>query len=155
MASTEAASRTRTSPLRAVQLAEEPVPAVSGGQVPGQRGAGLSGPDLRRMMISEFAEWLRSRTSRHHRPFQEDTVSAYAETARVLDRWMTEQRIGGDFTACDTAMLNRFFASYFQRHGQGGTNTRQRNLRHPVHLAGGSLRAPASLHRRAAPVCPG
>ena len=27
-------------------------------------------------------------------------------------------------------MLNRFFAGYLAGHGQGGTNTRQRNLRH-------------------------
>ena len=27
-------------------------------------------------------------------------------------------------------MLNRFFAAYHAAHGQGGTNTKQRNLRH-------------------------
>jgi site-specific recombinase XerD len=43
---------------------------------------------------------------------------------------MTGQGIDGDFTACDTAILNRFSAGYLASHGQGGTNTRQRNLRH-------------------------
>ena len=43
---------------------------------------------------------------------------------------MSEQDIDGDFTACDTGALNRFFAHYLASHGQGGTNTRQRNLRH-------------------------
>jgi site-specific recombinase XerD len=81
-------------------------------------------------MIREFGEWLWSRTNKHHRPFQPDTVSSYTETARVLDRWMTQQGIDCDFTACDTALLNRFFADYITTHGQGGTNTRQRNLRH-------------------------
>ena len=43
---------------------------------------------------------------------------------------MTGHGIDGDFTACDTGVLNRFFADYLAGHGQGGTNTRQRNLRH-------------------------
>jgi integrase/recombinase XerD len=81
-------------------------------------------------MISEYRDWLRSRTSRDGRPFQDDAVSAYADAAIALDAWMTAEKIGGDFTACDTAMLNRFFAAYFAAHGQGGTNTKQRNLRH-------------------------
>jgi hypothetical protein len=43
---------------------------------------------------------------------------------------MTERAIDGDFTACDTAVLNEFFAAYRGSHTQGGTNTRQRNLHH-------------------------
>jgi site-specific recombinase XerD len=81
-------------------------------------------------MISEFAQSMRSRTNKHGRPFQQDTITDYTETARVLDRWMTKHGIDGDFTACDTAVLNQFFADYYAGHGQGGTNTRQRNLRH-------------------------
>jgi hypothetical protein len=94
------------------------------------RREGLSGADLRRISISEYGMWLQSRTNKHHRPFQHDTVLACTETARVLDRWMSEQDIDGDFTACDTPLPNRFFADYITSHGQGGTNTRQRNLRH-------------------------
>jgi len=41
---------------------------------------------------------------------------------------MTEMEIEEDFTACDTAALNRFFADYLSSHGQ--TGTKQRNLRH-------------------------
>jgi hypothetical protein len=74
-------------------------------------------PDLRRMQISEFAGWLRSRTNRHKRPFQEATVAAYADAARSLDRWMTDQGIDGDFTACDAEMLNRFFTGWVASHG--------------------------------------
>jgi hypothetical protein len=81
-------------------------------------------------MISEYRDRLRSRTIRHGRPFQDDTVSAYADAAIALDAWMTREKIDADFTACGTAMLNRFFATYFAAHGQGGTNTKQRNLRH-------------------------
>ena len=43
---------------------------------------------------------------------------------------MRAEGIEADFTACDTEMLNRFFAAYYATHGQGGTNTKQRNLRH-------------------------
>ena len=44
------------------------------------------------MMISEFEQWLRSRTNKEKRPFQEETILAYAKAARALDAWMT----GGD-----------------------------------------------------------
>jgi integrase/recombinase XerD len=78
-------------------------------------------PDLRRMQISEFTAWLRSRTNKHHRPFQADTIAAYADAGRALSEWMSGQGIDGDFTACDTAMLNRFFADYLASHEQGPT----------------------------------
>jgi integrase/recombinase XerD len=119
----------RKSPLRAAQLPATALSPVAGRQMPARR-EGLSGADLRRVLISEYGRWLQSRTNKHHRPFQQDTVLAYTETARALDRWMSEQDIDGDFTACDTPLLNRFFAAYIASHGQGGTNTRQRNLRH-------------------------
>jgi hypothetical protein len=41
---------------------------------------------------------------------------------------MTANDIEGDFTAVDTAMLNRYFRDYHREHGQGGTNAQQRNL---------------------------
>jgi hypothetical protein len=43
---------------------------------------------------------------------------------------MTASDVDGDFTACDTPMLNRFFTEYLKSHSQGGTNTLQRNLAH-------------------------
>lgn len=43
---------------------------------------------------------------------------------------MTAEKLDDDFTACDTALLNRFFAGYLKTHTQGGTNTLQRNLAH-------------------------
>lgn len=124
----------RKSPLRVVT---EPQPLTDQAYLDraapawrGERGGPRSAAELRQLMISEFREWLRSRTNRHGRPFQEDTISAYADAAVALDAWMTSNAIDADFTACDTAMLNRFFADYFAAHGQGGTNTKQRNLRH-------------------------
>ena len=82
------------------------------------------------MMISEFEQWLRSRTNKQKRAFHEDTILAYAKAARALDTWMTDHDVDGDFTACDTALLNRFFRDYHDAHTRGGTNTKQRNLRH-------------------------
>jgi hypothetical protein len=68
----------RKSPLR---LAADPVPAITIPRSPspsaGFPGTGVSPQQLRQMMISEFGEWLRSRTNRHKRPFQAETISAY------------------------------------------------------------------------------
>ncbi len=36
----------------------------------GQRQVAVPAPQLRQMQISEFTVWLRSRTNKHHRPFQ-------------------------------------------------------------------------------------
>ncbi len=75
------AAGTRKSPLRTATMA-----------VPAGMTAGLSAadvllaagrdprdpvpaPELRRMQISEFAVWLRTRTNRSRRPFQDATVA--------------------------------------------------------------------------------
>jgi hypothetical protein len=101
---------------------------------PGRAAAGLelevTAQQLRRMQISEFSVWLRTQTNKHKRPFQEETIRGYAETARALDRWMAADDIDGDFTACSVDVLNRFFAAYRNAHSQGGTNTRQRRELH-------------------------
>ncbi len=93
------------SPLRASTMPLLAPAAVSDG--PGSPGRGAAVPalevtaqQLRRMQISEFTAWLRTQTNKHKRPFQEETIRAYAETARALDLWMTEEDIDGDFTAC-------------------------------------------------------
>ena len=81
-------------------------------------------------MISEFGEWLRTRTNRHGRPFQEETIWAYRDAAVALSAWMGSEGLEADFSGCDTGVLNRFFRWYHGTHSQGGTNTKQRNLRH-------------------------
>ncbi|HLH59355.1 MAG TPA: hypothetical protein VKV33_09425 [Streptosporangiaceae bacterium] len=86
----------RKSPLR---VATETRPFTPGDQDQGPAAArggpgrreGLSPRDLRRLMISEYRDWLRSRTSRDGRPFQEDTVPACADAAIALDAWMTRE----------------------------------------------------------------
>jgi hypothetical protein len=95
--------RPRKSPLRLSTLGE---PFLAP-----QRNGHLSPPQLRLMMVGEFEQWLRSRTNKEKRPFQEDTILAYAKAARALDAWMTGQEVDGDFTACDTRLLNRFSAT--------------------------------------------
>jgi integrase/recombinase XerD len=126
----------RKSPLRIVNelppftFDDEPGVDSAAAWAEAEPSAELSAAQLRRLMISEFRDWLGSRTNRNGRPFQADTVSAYADAAVALDAWMTAEGIEAGFTVCDTAALNRFFAAYFTAHGQGGTNTKQRNLRH-------------------------
>jgi site-specific recombinase XerD len=121
------ASRPRKSPLRALSGG---APGIIFRDEPLGSEPAVSGPDLRKMMISEFCDSLRTRTNKKKLPFQEETITAYKIAARALDAWMTAQEIKGDFTVCDTDMLNRFFADYLSSHGQTGTNTKQRNLRH-------------------------
>jgi integrase/recombinase XerD len=120
---TPVTGRPRKSPLRAAAGS----PQFAAGGPP---AAQMTGEQLRAMMISEFCQWLRSRTNKEKRPFQEETITAYKVAARALDAWMTSAGLDGDFTACDTGVLNRFFRDYHAAHGQGGTNTKQRNLRH-------------------------
>lgn len=85
----------RKSPLRTATMTAlagaVPEPTAADILLAAGRGQGepVTAPELRRMQISEFAVWLRSRTNRHNRPFQEATVAAYADAARSLDRWMT------------------------------------------------------------------
>jgi integrase/recombinase XerD len=90
----------------------------------------ITAPQLRTMQISEFTAWLRAQTNKHKRPFQDETIRGYTETANALSLWMASEDVDGDFTACDVGVLNRFFAAYRNSHTQGGTNTRQRNLHH-------------------------
>ena len=70
--------------------------------------AEMTGEQPRAMMISELCQWLRSRTNKEKRPFQEETITAYKVAARALDAWMTSCGLDGDFTACDTEVLNRY-----------------------------------------------
>jgi hypothetical protein len=73
--------RSSTMPLLA------PAPVLSGesessGGGTGQPAAEVSAQQLRQMQISEFSAWLRTQTNKHQRPFQEETIRGYAETAR-------------------------------------------------------------------------
>jgi hypothetical protein len=70
------------------------------------------------MAVSEFTAWLRGQTNKLDRPFQEHAIRNYADAARTLDKWMTTASIDEDFTACDTELLNRFFAEYLRAHTQ-------------------------------------
>jgi hypothetical protein len=115
----------RKSPLRIDTM---PAPGVTSPPpihaVPAPR-AKPSAEDLRTLMLGEFCEWLRTRTNQHHRPYQEETISAYREAGAALSAWMTRIGMEADFTGVDTKALNRFFRWYYDNHDQGGTNTKQ------------------------------
>jgi hypothetical protein len=104
--------RPRKSPLRIATAAS---PAFSP-----RRDGCMSPEQLRAMMISEFEQWLRSRTNQEKRPFHEETVVVYAKAARALGAWMTSAGLDGDFTACDTGVLDRFFRDYNAAHTHPG-----------------------------------
>lgn len=127
-----AASRPRKSPLRAETMPRRARDLVSEPRPSDMRSGRdkLSAADLRQMTVSEFTAWLSGQTNKQDRPFQSHTITNYTDAAKALDRWMTAEMINEDFAACDTALLNRFFAQYLKTHTQGGTNTLQRNLAH-------------------------
>src|ERR1700676_4672429 len=56
----------------------------------------LSAEDLRQLSISEFAASLREGVSKRKRPYQEHTITDYADAARALGRWMAaaQKRLG-------------------------------------------------------------
>lgn len=107
--------------------------------------ARLNGPMAKRTastperadMLTEFTLYLRASTNRSGRPYQERTITTYADAVVALDGWMTRKKLAGDFTTVDAAMLNDFFRWYWTTYDRpqgngytGGTNTKQRNLRH-------------------------
>jgi len=82
----------------------------------------------RESTLAEFEGHLRTVNNRDGRPYEEKTISVYSVPAKNLDGWLTANSVEGDFTAVDTALLNRYFREYYLEHGQGGTHTLQRNL---------------------------
>ncbi len=79
-------SRSAASPASAGRPRKSPLRHAAGGEpsFPPRQSGRLSPGQLRAMMISEFEQWLRSRTNQEKRPFQEETVVAYAKAARAL-----------------------------------------------------------------------
>ncbi len=106
----------RASTMPLLDSAASSSDAADGSGLTAPRATEVSAEQLRKMQISEFSAWLRAQTSKHKRPFQEETIRGYAETARALDLWMAEREIDGDFTACDVVVLNQFFADYRYEH---------------------------------------
>ncbi|MFI9757648.1 tyrosine-type recombinase/integrase [Streptomyces sp. NPDC051963] len=95
---------------------------------------------MRAAMLDELELHLSTTTNRLGRPYQQGTVRAYLTGARTLHRWMTAAGVEEDFTAVDTALLNRFFRHHYDTHDvpksqdgkggyTGGTSTLQRNVR--------------------------
>jgi hypothetical protein len=77
--------RPRKSPLRVA--ARSPRFADAGQPIAaGQPAAEMSGEQLRAMMIIEYCQWLRTRTNKEKRPFQEETITADKVAARAAFR---------------------------------------------------------------------
>ena len=110
--------------------------AAGAAQLEMERPLELTAAQLRRLMISEFRDWLGTGTNRNGRPFQPDTISAYADAAIALDAWMSAEGIEADFTGCDTRALNRFFAAYYRRAWAGRDQHQAAEPAAPVQLAG-------------------
>jgi hypothetical protein len=105
----------------------------------------VTAQQLRRMQISEFSAWLRTQTNKHKRPFQEETIRSYAETARALD--LAEEGIDDDFTACSVDVLNGFFGAYRKLAQPGRHQYPAAQPAPPVHVAGVPVRPPGPVDR--------
>ena len=136
--------RPRKSPLRLSTLGE---PSLAP-----QRNCHLSPPQLRLMMVGEFWQWLRSRTNKEKRPFQEETITAYEVAARALDAWMTWTGLTGTSPRATRAAERVLPRLQRRPYAQGGTNTKQRNLRHLFTWLEARLRPSPPVHRRPEPV---
>jgi hypothetical protein len=68
----------------------------------------------REATLAEFKDYLRTVNNRDGRPYEEKTISAYVAPGKHLDKWLTSQGIGGDFTAADTTLLNKYFRQYYR-----------------------------------------
>ncbi|HZR48973.1 MAG TPA: hypothetical protein VFB06_05585 [Streptosporangiaceae bacterium] len=127
-------STTKTAQRRATgRPLRSPLAAPAAWSAPDQQAGSTrlkAAEDLsdRQATIAEFTDYLRTITNRDNRPYQEASINAYVGPAKNLDAWLTESGIDGDFDVVDTHLLNRYFRDYFNRHGQGGTHTLQRNL---------------------------
>lgn len=91
----------------------------------------------REAMLSDFTLHLRASTNRSGRPYQERTITTYADAVVSLDAWMAQTGREGDFLSVEVADLNSYFRWYWTTYDKpqgngytGGTNTKQRNLRH-------------------------
>lgn len=139
----------RKNPLR---VAGDPVPVIGASEAavvaPVRLRTAYTPREMRQMMISEFGDWLRTQTNKQRRPFQEETIQTYTAAALTLSAWMEAEGISGDLTACATGVLNRFFRWYYEAHSQGGTNMKQRNLRHLFSCLAERGRAVMALHTR-------
>jgi hypothetical protein len=90
------------SPFRAATMSSLGLPPSLAGPVLPPVSPAVSkvtSAQLRQMQISEFAEWLRTQTNKLKRPFQEQTILGYAESARWTGgrqafAWRAEGRSG-------------------------------------------------------------
>ena len=53
---------------------------------------------LRELTLGDFADYLRTTTNRHGRPYVEAIVENYVFAGKALDAWMAASGIEGDFT---------------------------------------------------------
>lgn len=72
---------------------------------------------------------LRASTNRRGQPYSERTIGAYEDAVTSLDRHLAVIGFVGDYTDLTAEVLNTYFSAYRAAHGQGGTVTKQGNLR--------------------------
>src|ERR1700722_13378167 len=104
-ASPKTAGRPLKSPLAAHShgTARGRVPDLAGSAT---QGGSRDGMTTRAVTLADYADYLRTTNNRKGRPYEDKTVENYFLAGKALDTWLTAQGIDGDFTVCDTVMLN-------------------------------------------------
>jgi site-specific recombinase XerD len=72
---------------------------------------------------------LRTEPSKRGQPYSERTIGAYLDAVDSLARWLTETGQTDGFDTLTVGQFNAYLADCLDRHTQGGTVTKQGNLR--------------------------
>jgi site-specific recombinase XerD len=76
-----------------------------------------------------YEMYLRAVTNRRHKPYEEDTIRAYLDAVISLEAYLARTDFPGEYQELGVGEVNAYLADYRGRNGQGGTVTKQSNLR--------------------------
>lgn len=103
-------------------------PASASGPGSGPRGI-VSPADARSAQIQFFVTHLSSVPNKRGVPYAQDTIDPYRDAAASLDAYLNRIGFEGGLDDVDVDVLNGYLADYRAGHTQGGTVTKQGNLR--------------------------
>lgn len=83
----------------------------------------------REQQRSFYEMCLRAVTNRRNKPYEEDTIRAYLDAVISLEAFLARAEFPAGYQALGVDDINAYLADYRARNGQGGTVTKQSNLR--------------------------
>lgn len=79
--------------------------------------------------LTHYRMHLETVPNRRGLPYSKETIGAYVDAVKSLNVYLTEQNFAQGFEAVDVSHLNGYLVWYRSRNDQGGTVTKQGNLR--------------------------